>query len=206
MGAAGIYGATEGCNIGILFTLYSISVAFYMPTLALSNSVAFNALTKAGMDTVKVFPPIRVFGTIGFIISMLLVNFIKANGVSFQMTYNQFFVSAIWGIILAVYAFTLPTCPVNRNQGKTSLVDALGLRAFNLFKDKKMCIFFIFSMLLGVSLQITNGYATSYINSFAANSNSWFAQNPTLLISVSSYAAGAYKLKILSSSKSETSV
>ena len=190
MAITGYIGMTYGKDVTFtqLFISYTISVAFFMPTIALGNSVSYSVLTQAGLDTVKAFPPIRVFGTIGFIISMLLVNFIKANGVSFQMTYNQFFVSAIWGIILAVYAFTLPTCPVNRNQGKTSLVDALGLRAFSLFKDKKMCLFFIFSMLLGVSLQITNGYANPFISSFAANpdfQNLFFTKNANLLISLS---------------------
>lgn len=171
-----------------LFVPYTISVAFFMPTIALGNSVSYSALTKAGYDTVKAFPPIRVFGTVGFILSMLLVNFLKADDISFQMTYNQFFVSAIWGFLLAIYAFTLPTCEVNRNQGKTSFVDAFGLRAFSLFKDKKMCLFFIFSMFLGVSLQITNGYANPFISSFAANpdfQNFFFTKNANLLISLS---------------------
>ena len=186
----GYMGMTYGKDVTFaqLFIPYTISVAFFMPTIALGNSVSYSALTKAGYDTVKAYPSIRVFGTIGFILSMLLVNFLKADGISFQMTYYQFFVSAIWGIILAVYAFTLPNCDVNRNQGKTSIVEALGLRAFSLFKDSKMCLFFIFSIFLGVSLQITNGYANPFISSFAANDSFkdlFFTKNANLLISLS---------------------
>lgn len=154
----------DAVQFGTLFTLYTISVAFYMPTIGLANSVAFNALTKAGMDTVKDFPPIRVFGTVGFICSMLFVDF-----AGFQNNYNQFLVSGTLSLVLCAYAFTLPACPVTKGDGKSrSMVDVLGLRAFTLFKDKRMAIFFIFSMLLGVSLQITNGFANPFIQSFGA--------------------------------------
>ncbi len=161
--AAGIYGLQAGADVQFwpLFTLYTIAVAFYMPTLALSNSVAYNALDQAGMDTVKHFPPIRVFGTIGFIITMWIVDLS-----GFQESAAQFVVSGGIGLCLALYAFTLPHCPINSSAEKRSIVDALGLRAFTLFKDKKMAVFFIFSMLLGVSLQITNGFANPFLTSF----------------------------------------
>ena len=140
--AAGYYGMTaETVEFGTLFTLYSISVAFFMPTIALSNSVAYICLEGAGYDTVKAFPPIRVFGTIGFICSMLLVNWMTdANGVQFQMTYNQFFVSGIVGLILMVYALTLPQCPIKKEEKKQSLAEAMGLKAFSLFKNKDMAM------------------------------------------------------------------
>ncbi len=145
-----------------LYTLVLLSVMFYMPTIALSNSVAYNALEKAGMDTVKDFPPIRVWGTVGFICSMWVVDLLKLG-----LTANQLYFSAILGVVLAIYAFTLPTCPVSGGiSEKRSLVDRLGLRAFALFKHAKMAIFFIFSMLLGMSLQITNAFADGYIKGF----------------------------------------
>ena len=154
--AAGYYGMTAGQEVkfGILFPLYAFSVAFYMPTIALSNSVAFKILTKNGFDTVKDFPPVRVFGTVGFICSMLLVNFATdAQGVQFQHTYNQFFVSGAIGVVLFLYCFTLPDCPASRSVTSQSLAEALGAKAFRLFKDPGMATFFIFSMLLGVALQ-----------------------------------------------------
>ena len=163
MFAASWYGCSmgEAAQFPVLFTLYALSVAFYMPTLALSNSVAYFALTQAGMDTVKDFPPIRVFGTIGFICSMWFVDLM-----GYKSDYNQFVVSGVLSILLFAYTFTLPTCTVSKSGSKKSLVDAFGLRAFTLFKQKRMAIFFIFSMLLGVSLQITNGFATPFIESF----------------------------------------
>lgn len=162
--AAAVYGHLAGSHVAFtpLFALYSISVAFYMPTLALSNSVAYCALTQAGMDTVKDFPPIRVFGTVGFICSMWFVDIM-----GFKANEMQFVVSGVISLVLFLYSFTLPTCPVSHDDKHKSLVDAFGLRAFTLFRQKKMAIFFIFSMLLGVSLQITNGFATPFIESFA---------------------------------------
>ena len=106
------------------------------------------------MDTVKDFPPIRVFGTIGFILTMWLVDIL-----GFQSNQNQFITSSVVSVILFLYTFTLPNCEILKSNEKKSLVDALGLKAFSLFKQKKMAIFFIFSMLLGVSLQITNSFA-----------------------------------------------
>ena len=166
-----------------MFTLYSISVAFYMPTLALSNSVAYTVLEQGGYDTVKAFPPIRVFGTIGFIVAMLVCDF-----AGFQSSPVQFFQCAAIGIILAIYAQMLPNCPVNRSQEAKSFAQRLGLDAFKLFKNKQMAMFFIFSMLLGVSLQITNGFANSFITSFKnipEFANTFGANHANALISLS---------------------
>ncbi len=181
------YSAGDQVEFGPLFLLYTISVAFFMPTIGLANSVAYTALNKAGLDTVKHFPPIRVFGTVGFIASMLLTNFLPVDGVSMQKTYFQLLSSGLFSIILAAYALSMPSCPTSK-AASTSLVDAFGLRAFTLFKEKKMAIFFIFAMFLGVSLQITNGYGTTFINAFesvAEYADSWGAQNATALISLS---------------------
>ncbi|MCM1036661.1 MAG: MFS transporter [Bacteroides sp.] len=187
--AAGCYAMQAGDAIafGPLFTLYTISVAFFMPTIGLNNSVAFNALAKAGLDTVKAFPPIRVWGTVGFICAELLVNFVRIDGVPIMNSYTQLITSGIFSLVLCVYALTMPACPVNR-AGSASLADSLGLRAFKLFKRHDMAVFFIFSMLLGVSLQITNSYGTMYIEHFktvAEYADDFFASNSTLLISLS---------------------
>lgn len=185
MGAMVYYANTAGGEIafGTLFTLYSISVAFYMPTLALSNSVAYNALTKAGLDTVKDFPAIRVFGTVGFICTMWLVDLM-----GFQANEFQFATSGVIGILLFLYTFSLPACPVSSSNEKQSISEALGLKAFALFKQKRMAIFFIFSMLLGVSLQITNGFANPFITSFGSipeYADTFGVQHANMLISLS---------------------
>jgi len=186
---AGMYGLTAGAGVqfGPLFTLYSLSVAFYMPTIAISNSVAYNAMGKNGMDPVKEFPPLRVFGTVGFIVSMLATNFIKIGGVAMQDNYTQLFSSGILSLILCAYALTMPACEVNRGESK-SLAEAFGLKAFSLFKDGQFAVFFIFSMLLGASLQITNGYANTFLGSFAANPayvDAFAVKNSNALIAIS---------------------
>lgn len=179
------YGHANGTasSYGVLFTLYSVSVAFYMPTLALTNSVAYNALTKAGMDTVKDFPPIRIFGTIGFICTMWFVDL-----TSFNQTEFQFVTSGVLSLLLFAYSFTLPACEIKKSEGKQSFAEAFGLQAFQLFKRKEMAIFFIFSALLGASLQITNGFATPYIQHFetmAEYVGSFGVEHATILYSIS---------------------
>ena len=183
MGAAAVYAlTTPEVQFGPLFTLYSISVAFFMPTIGLCNAVSFNALSRNGLDTVTYFPPIRVFGTVGFICSMLFVNFTQ-----FQTNPYQLATSAVLSFCLALYALTMPQCPTNRS-ASGSIADQLGLKAFSLFKERRMAIFFIFSMCLGVSLQITNSYGNIFITSFsdiAEYADTWGARNANALISLS---------------------
>lgn len=189
MAAAGVYCClTPQLSFAPLFVLYTVSVAFFMPTIGLNNSVAFNALTSAGMDTVKAFPPIRIWGTIGFICAMVFVNFVGPSGAHFQSTYMQLFTSAFFSLVMVFYALTMPACPVSKGDSSGSVVDKLGLRAFTLFKERKMAVFFVFSMLLGASLQVTNGYANPYITFFSnipQYADAFFAQNANLLISLS---------------------
>lgn len=189
MAAAGVYCMTaSSIEFAPLFSLYTLSVAFFMPTIGLANSVAFNALTKAKMDTIKDFPPIRIWGTIGFICAMLFVNFVGPEGAHFQTSYMQLFTSAFFSFVLMFYALTMPKCPTSEVAKGASVSESLGLNAFKLFKQKRMAIFFLFSMLLGVSLQITNGYANPYITSFEnipEFANAWADRNANALISLS---------------------
>lgn len=181
--------------------LYTLSVAFYMPTLALSNTVAFTILKDHGYDTIKDFPPIRVFGTVGFIATMWFVNCatldngsffftLSENANKFQYTYMQFLVSGVLGVLLFVYCMFLPECKLVAKTSQ-SLSETLGFDAFKLFKTKRMALFFVFSCLLGMCLQVTNGYATPFITSFKGveeYANSFAANNATLLISLSQVA------------------
>ena len=185
----------------LFITLYTLSVAFFMPTIALANTTAFTILKNNNLDTVKDFPPIRVLGTVGFIVTMWFVNCavwengsfsltLADNAHKFQYTYMQFFVSGLLSIVLCVYCFTLPACKVEKKEGRVSLVESLGLNAFKLFKTKKMALFFIFSALLGMCLQVTNGYAGPFITSFKGSADvavatSFAANNATLLTSIS---------------------
>ena len=185
MCGAGLYALMAGDAVSLapLFTMYTLSVAFFMPTIALTNSVAFNALIKAGLDTVKDFPPIRVFGTVGFIATMWVVDLIGA-----MSTPWQFVISGALSLVLCGYALTLPACEINKGEKSASIIDALGLKAFALFKQKKLALFFIFSMLLGMCLQVTNGYANPFLESFQAFeewAESFGVKHSGILISIS---------------------
>lgn len=183
--AACFYGVSAVGNVsfGVLFTLYTLSVAFYMPTIALTNSVAYNALEREHLDIVKVFPPIRTFGTIGFICSMWAINLL-----GIKATPYQFALSGGLSLLMAFYSLTMPACPVSQDGTKKSLVEALGLRAFALFRNYRMAVFFIFSMLLGSCLQITNGYAATYLEAWRALpqfADSLMVKYSVILISIS---------------------
>ena len=190
MAGAGIYGVSAGDAVqyGTLFGLYTVSIAFFMPTIAISNSVAYTVLEKAGKNPVKDFPPIRVWGTVGFICSMWFVDLVHFRGAAMQETSVQYVVSGVLSILLAFYTLTLPECPVNRSSEKKSLVVAMGLRAFTLFRQRKMAVFFIFSMLLGVALQITNGFANPFLADFgnlAEYQGTFGVEHSNMLISLS---------------------
>ena len=180
--------------------LYTLSVAFYMPTIALANTTAFTILKKNGLDTVKDFPPIRVLGTVGFIATMWFVNCavwedggftmtLADNAHKFQYTFMQFFVSGVLSLVLFLYCFFfLPQCQIEKKDGKVSLTESLGLNAFRLFKSRQMALFFIFSALLGMCLQVTNGFAGPFITSFKGTpefADTFAANNATLLTSIS---------------------
>lgn len=147
-----------------LYAFILLSVCFYMPTLGLTNAVAYSKLSEAGLDSVKSFPPIRVFGTIGFIVAMLVIDWTGA-----KMSNMQLYVSAGVSFALALYMLTFKPTPIVRraSTGEPKSVSArLGLQAFALFKERRMAVFFIFSMLLGICLQITNGYANDYLTNY----------------------------------------
>ena len=188
-------------NKALFIASYTMSIGFYMPTIALQNTAAFTILKNNGFDTVKDFPPIRVLGTVGFIATMWFVNcavwedgsfsFTLADSAyKFQYTYMQFLVSGLLSFVLFFYCFTLPECKVEKKEKTRSLAESLGLNAFRLFKRKKMALFFIFSALLGMCLQVTNGYAGPFITSFKGSADeaiasSFAANNATLLSSIS---------------------
>lgn len=138
-----------------------VAMIFYMPTIALSNSIAYNTLTKNNHDIIKVFPSIRVWGTIGFITAMWVTN-LTGN----KATEYQFYISTVASLILGLYSFSLPKCLPNKNQVAKGFAETLGLNAFRLFKNPKMAMFFLFAMFLGASLQLTNMYGDRFLDDF----------------------------------------
>ena len=183
--AASMYGyqAGDAPDFATLFSLYTLSVAFFMPTIALSYSVAYSALEKAGFDTVKAFPPIRVWGTVGFIVTMWIVDLC-----GLQQTPGQWMVSGCLSLVMAAYSLTMPRMRIQKDGTKKSLAEALGLNAFRLFLNPRMAVFMAFAMLLGFCLQISNGYANPFITSFGEiqeYADTFGVQHANILISLS---------------------
>ena len=180
---------------GVLYYYILAAMLCYMPTISLSNSVSFNILKTNNFDVVKVFPPIRVWGTIGFIVAMWVTNLTgsKANG-------DQFYIAAVVAILLGIYSFTLPKCPPQRSiSADSSWLEMLGLKAFKLFANYKMALFFIFSMFLGGALQLTNMYGDVYLDSFKeiqAYADSFVVKYSTIVMSISQVSETLFILAI----------
>jgi NHS family xanthosine MFS transporter len=138
-----------------------VAMLFYMPTISLSNSISYTILKNNNYDVVKDYPPIRVWGTIGFIVAMWVTN-LSGNKASI----NQFVIAGIAAILFGVYSFSLPKCPPKNSNANADIIDVLGLRAFKLFAEYKMLLFFLFSMCLGAALQLTNMYGDVFLSEF----------------------------------------
>lgn len=170
-------------------------MVFYMPTLALANTVSYSALSQGGLDIVKAFPPIRVWGTMGFIVAMWIVSLLKL-----ETTAGQFYVAAAASFLLGFYSFTLPTCPPRaKTEGKKSIVETLGLRAFSLFRKTKMALFFLFALLLGAALQLTNAYGDTFLHDFAKEAqykDLLVMKYPAIIMSISQISETLFILAI----------
>jgi nucleoside transporter len=187
--SAGLYCLRAGqVEFGPLYSFYAVSIVFFMPTVALTNSVSYSVIGQAGGDPVKDYPPIRLWGTVGFICSMLVVNFVPVNGVRMQDSFHQLILSGVLSIVLCIYALTLPQCPTGGSRAERSLKEAFGLSAFSLFKVRHMAVFFLFCILMGTALQITNGYANTFLGSFSKNplfTDTFAVKNSNALLSIS---------------------
>ncbi|ALD21765.1 nucleoside permease [Hymenobacter sp. DG25A] len=180
---------------GTMFWVMLLNMIFYMPTLALSIAVSYSVLKKEGLDVVKDYPPIRVWGTVGFIVAMWTVSLLHI-----ETSASQFYVAAGAAFLLGIYSFTLPACPPQgANQSSKSLADALGLHSFALLKDRKMAVFFLFALLLGAALQLTNAYGDVFLHDFDQNSayNGTLAvRYPAIIMSISQISETLFILAI----------
>jgi NHS family xanthosine MFS transporter len=162
IGAGLLYLAARETEFNALYWVMLVYLMLYMPTIALDNTVSYCLLEKNGYDIVKDFPPIRVWGTVGFIIAVWIIDLL-----GWGLSNLQLYFSAAFSLILGIYSLTLlPDCPIEKTGEKKTLAQALGLDAFVLFKDKKMATFFIFSMMLGGALQITNMWGEAFLHDF----------------------------------------
>lgn len=180
---------------GTFFWVMLVAMFFYMPTISLSNSISYYILKNHNYDVVKVFPPIRVWGTVGFIAAMWVTN-LTGN----KASANQFYIAAVFAVILGIYAFTMPKCPPQNNIPKDATVlEELGLNGFSLFSDRKMALFFIFSMFLGAALQLTNMYGDTFLSDFGnvpQYKDSFVVKYSTIIMSISQISETLFILAI----------
>jgi NHS family xanthosine MFS transporter len=179
----------------VMFWVMLLNMMFYMPTLALAITISYSALKRNGKDVVRDYPPIRVWGTVGFIVALWVVSLLHL-----ETSADQFYVAGSAAFVLGLYAFTLPKCPPQLIQRKKqSVIDALGLNSFTLFKNRKMAIFFLFAMLLGAALQLTNAYGDTFLHDFA-NINKYkesvAVKYPAIIMSISQISETLFILAI----------
>lgn len=192
IGAAMLFWASTVKDPGTMYIIMLLNSMFYMPTIALNNAVSYAVLKKEGIDVIKVFPPIRVWGTVGFICAMWVIDFGH-----WTLSPLQLYVSASSALVLGIYAFTMPACPPVRETKNRTLLSTLGLDAFVLFKRKRMAIFFLFAMLLGAALQITNTFGGTFLEDFKVSyADSFGVRHPNLLLSISQISETLFILTI----------
>lgn len=191
-GAACLLWASTTTDYRTLYVAMLLNSLVFVPTISLNNTVSYAVLEERGFDIIRDFPPIRVWGTIGFIIAMWCVDLL-----GWTQNPAQFYVSAAAGVALGLYCFTLPPCPpAGAGQGK-SLASALGLDALVLFKRSTMVVFLIFGMFLGAALQITNIFGAPFLDDFrVAYPDSFGVQHPNILLSISQISETLFILTI----------
>jgi len=190
-----IFYCAHANNPDTFFWVMLVAMSFYMPTISLANSISYNALKNNNLDVVKVFPPIRVWGTIGFILAMWVTN-LSGN----KATEYQFYISAIASFVLGIYSFSLPKClPQKQTTEKSSWIELFGLNAFKLFANYKMLLFFVFSMFLGAALQLTNMYGDTFLDDFKKvpeYATSFVVKYSTIIMSISQISETLFILAI----------
>ena len=194
IGAGLLFWASRVNDPGTMYLVMLLNALVFMPTIALNNTVSYIVLGKKGFDVVKAFPPIRVWGTIGFIAAVWTVDLF-----GWALTSTQFILSSIASVGMGLYSFTMPACPPLKTAKSKSWLSTFGLDAFVLFKQKKMLIFFLFAMLLGAALQITNAFGKSFLDDFGSNpayKDAFGVRHSNILISISQISETLFILTI----------
>lgn len=188
IGAVALFYAAQVTDYDQLYYAMFVNSMFYMPTIALNNSVSYAVLEKGGIDVVKSFPPIRVWGTVGFVVAMWVIDLGK-----WSLSPMQLYVSSVAGLLLGLYAFTLPACPPARVKNASSFLSD----AIKVITRPRLIVFLVFSMFLGAALQITNTFGEAFIHSFTDDYPESFAvKHPSILMSISQISETLFILTI----------
>ena len=192
IGAGLLLWASTVRDFDTLYVIMLLNAMVYMPTIALNNAISYKVLEERGLNVIRSFPPIRVWGTIGFIVAMWMVDF-----AGWTKSALQLYISAGAAVFLGIYGFTMPNCPPARDVAKRSVAAALGLDAFVLFRRTQMLVFFLFAMMLGAALQITNAFGGAFLDDFkTAYPGTFGVEHPNLLLSISQISETLFILTI----------
>ena len=192
LGACFLFMASSATDFNQLYFWMFLNAIVFMPTIGLSYSVCYSVMAKNKMDTVKDFPPIRVWGTVGFIVAMWIINI-----ADWGISSNQLLLASGAALFLGLYAFTIPPSPPTKDERKKSLIETLGLDALVLLKEKRMALFFLFAVLIGICLQITNAYGSSFIGDFSdAFPDSFAVKYNNIFLSTSQISEALFILAI----------
>jgi MFS transporter, NHS family, xanthosine permease len=194
-GAAMLFVLPTIDNPNTFFWAILLTMICYMPTIALAITVAYNAMKESNMDLVRDYPPIRVWGTIGFIVALWVISLLHLG-----TSPAQFYVAGTSAVLLGLFAFTLPPCPPRLNRARSQTwADSLGLSSFVLLKNPKLAVFFLFAMLLGAALQLTNAYGDTFLHDFAKIDtfrNALAVRYPEIIMSISQVSETLFILTI----------
>lgn len=194
LGALALLFAAQVSTPSAMFWTILVYSTLYMPTLALTNAISYFCLGKYGLDSTKDYPPVRVYGTVGFICAMWIISFS-----GFELSSVQLYLAAAVSALLGFYAFTLPACPTSQARKGASWFRMLGLDALVLFRQRRMALFLLFAMLLGAALQITNTFGNPFLHDFAKNvlyQDSFAVKYPSVLLSLSQMSEVLFILTI----------
>lgn len=196
-------------ELGVAFPLYLLFLSFYMPTMALANTASFGILKSRGLEPVDAFPRIRVWGTVGFVAAMWMVNSTYYHDgtlgwtltdshplARYRFQYNsmQLLCAGLLGIATSLFTLLLPRVKEPKGAASPSrprlrIINPGALKSF--LRMPEVRTFLIFAAFIGVCLQISNGFATPYISHFMGEdlySSSFAAGNATMLFSLSQIA------------------
>lgn len=182
------------------FWVMLLYMIFYKPTLSLSASISYSALQFDHLDIINDYPIIRVWGTIGFVIALWTISLC-----GWEKSPIQFYVASAASLLLSLYSFSLPRCkPLQPSsssdeESAISVSERCGVEAFQIFRSSTMCVFFLFTTLLGAALQLTNAYGDTFLHDFAHHpeySNSLVVSYPAIFMSISQISEICFILTI----------
>ncbi|HWW83225.1 MAG TPA: nucleoside permease [Vicinamibacterales bacterium] len=154
VGGVVLFWASTQSRFGPFYGVLLVYTLCYMPTLALSNSISFHQMTDPGRE----FPPIRVLGTIGWIVAGLIIGTL-----GIEATERPMQLAAAGSIVLGLFCLALPHTPPQK-KARPTLRDVLGLDALTLMRERSFAVFVIGSFLVCIPLQFYYAFANLFLN------------------------------------------